>query len=137
MINEAFLSNYTDYHLHTNLGDGKNSLPQMLKGALKIGLKTVAVTEHNFSVHINKRLRKWFPDLDILSGFELSSLLGHFVIVGVDAFRANRMLADNQVLKKSWHAPIKEEIIIKILEWAKENKACVAWCSILPINILN
>jgi HisJ family histidinol phosphate phosphatase len=70
-----------DYHMHTTFSDGKNSIKEMIDTAEKLGLKTIAITDHIW------RNSDWFDEyfelikkenidrsLNILVGFEAKAL---------------------------------------------------------------
>ena len=67
-----------DTHLHSNFSDGKNSIEEMTRVAVKIGLKKIAFTDHvrrdteyidKFLKEI-KRTQKKYPEIKIFSGIE-------------------------------------------------------------------
>jgi len=67
-----------DIHLHSNFSDGKNSIEEMTKMAIKLGLKQIAFPEHvrrdtkwldQYVAEI-ERIKKKYPQIKILSGIE-------------------------------------------------------------------
>lgn len=73
----------SDFHCHTNYSDGMNSIEEMVRAAINIGLKTLTITDHV------RKDTKWIPDylreikyvrdryrnkINILSGFEVKVL---------------------------------------------------------------
>lgn len=65
-------------HLHSNFSDGKNSIEEMTKMAIKLGLERVTFTDHvrastkwiDEYVKEIKRVQKKYPEINIYSGIE-------------------------------------------------------------------
>lgn len=67
-----------DFHLHSNFSDGKNSIEEMTRLAIRLGLKQIAFTDHvrketkwlnNYIAEIG-RVQKRHPEIIINSGIE-------------------------------------------------------------------
>ncbi|MDO8604358.1 MAG: PHP domain-containing protein, partial [bacterium] len=76
----------SDFHIHSNWSDGKNSIESIVVHALSLGLKTIAITDHSQSLKIAhglsidrlleqqqeiNRCKQKFPQINILSGSEV------------------------------------------------------------------
>ena len=67
-----------DTHLHSNFSDGKNSIEEMTKIAIKLGYKKIVFTDHvrtstnwiNEYIKEIKRVQKKYPEIKIYSGIE-------------------------------------------------------------------
>lgn len=94
MINEIKNIKEQDYyskvnlHIHTNLSDGTLSPQQIIENALKLGMKTISITDHN-TVDAYKHIDpKKYPQLQIISGVEFDCWyktdLLHILGYGID-----------------------------------------------------
>jgi len=71
-----------DLHMHTVFSDGKNSVEEMIKKSIELGLKKIAITDHIwkssewFDDYYNEiiRLKKKYSQIAILIGFEAKAL---------------------------------------------------------------
>jgi len=71
-----------DLHLHSNFSDGKNSIEEMTKMAIKLGYKKIAFTDHvristiwiDKYIREIKRIRKKYPEIEIYSGIEAKAI---------------------------------------------------------------
>jgi len=67
-----------DMHLHSNFSDGKNSIEEMTKMAVKLGLKEIAFTDHvrastewiDKYIKEIKHVQEKYPKIKIYSGIE-------------------------------------------------------------------
>lgn len=72
-----------DLHIHTTCGpDSFTTIPQLAHQALKIGLRVVAVTDHD-SLQGGRLMRKYVKakklDLEVIVGQEISTIQGHLI----------------------------------------------------------
>lgn len=73
-----------DYHTHTKYSDGNGTIAENVESAVKLGLRTIGITDHGF-FHVKagirrkyvakmraeiERLQKIYPDIEILLGIE-------------------------------------------------------------------
>lgn len=66
----------TDLHIHTNLSDGRMSPTEVIEAAIKVGLKNIAITDHDTTkaLHILRELNLLNnPHLNIIQGIEFSA----------------------------------------------------------------
>ena len=71
-----------DYHIHTNYTDGKDSIENCVKTAIKIGLEEIAFTDHVWRTspwvddYVNeiKEVRKKYPEIKIWIGLEAKAI---------------------------------------------------------------
>jgi histidinol phosphatase-like PHP family hydrolase len=66
-----------DYHIHTNLTDGKMTPKEVIEQAKKCGLRTIAFTEHIS----NKPTYNWFDFRDSIRSMESCGII---ILVGVE-----------------------------------------------------
>ena len=65
---------YFDAHVHTNYSDGDYSVDEVIKMAVdKGGIKHLAITDHNKLLPNLNELRKKNPNLELISGSEISA----------------------------------------------------------------
>ncbi len=76
-----------DFHVHTNFSDGLNSVKDVLKQAIKIGLDGIMISDHDttesslFARKIIKRMDKNFL---VVPGTEITTPNGDILAIGVD-----------------------------------------------------
>ena len=63
---------YIDLHTHTNLSDGKCTPEELILAARNVGIRVLAITDHNVCQKDLPRLRKRFPDMVLPEGCEIS-----------------------------------------------------------------
>jgi len=63
---------FIDLHTHTNLSDGKLSPEELIRAARKVGIRVLAITDHNAIHRELPRLRQEFPDMELPWGCEVS-----------------------------------------------------------------
>ena len=68
-----------DLHMHTTYSDGKNSVKQMVDTAKKLGLKTIAITDHiwrssDWFDEYAKEIKSIDSEVKVLIGFEAKAL---------------------------------------------------------------
>lgn len=81
---------YGDLHIHSNYSDGLDDPLVIVKYSIKKGLKIIALTDHDtnhgyfriVSFYGKTHLKK--ANLVIVPGIELSSSIGHILVLGVD-----------------------------------------------------
>lgn len=81
---------YGDLHIHTSYSDGLDDPLIILKHSIKRGLKIIAVTDHDTNhgyfritaTYGKKQLKKM--NLVVIPGIELSSSIGHILVLGID-----------------------------------------------------
>ncbi|MCD7777571.1 MAG: PHP domain-containing protein [Clostridiales bacterium] len=68
--------NRIDLHIHTTASDGTFTPSELIEKAYNIGLKTIAVTDHDTTEGLDEALEKSkeYPSLEVIQGTELSSL---------------------------------------------------------------
>ena len=67
-----------DYHIHTNITDGKMNMNKIIKKAKKLGIKKIAITEH-----ISKKpTYNWFKFKDKIKKIKVKGIK---ILVGVEA----------------------------------------------------
>lgn len=68
--------NTIDLHTHSTVSDGTLTPAELIAKAHKIGLKTIALTDHDTTDGLEEALKaaENFPDLEVIAGTELSSL---------------------------------------------------------------
>ena len=79
-----------DLHLHTLASDGRLTPTELIRLAAKLGLKTIAVTDHDSTEGLAEAYEaaKEFPELRIIPGIEMSAdipgdevhVLGYFPV---------------------------------------------------------
>ncbi len=81
-----------DMHVHTLKGASDSALhpEQLAEEAGRIGLTGVNITEHDrlWDRYDLERYRAAHPDLLISNGMEVSTDLGHIIVLGIDAYVA-------------------------------------------------
>ena len=40
---------FSDFHIHTTFSDGKNSPEEMVKSAIKLGIKNIGFSDHSYT----------------------------------------------------------------------------------------
>ncbi|CAI6085752.1 CehA/McbA family metallohydrolase [Cohnella sp. JJ-181] len=77
----------SELHTHTAHSDGKQTLPELARGAKKLGYDCIALTDHNtMSGLADKEAVERETGLAILPGMEWTTFYGHMVTVGLRAF---------------------------------------------------
>ena len=61
-----------DLHLHTTASDGSDTPSELIKKAMGIGLRTIAITDHDTLGGLNEAMRFNGPDIRIITGIEFS-----------------------------------------------------------------
>ena len=87
-----------DLHLHTLASDGRLTPTELIRLAAKLGLKTIAVTDHDSTEGLAEAYEaaKEFPELRIIPGIEMSAdipgdevhVLGYFLDYQDEQFQA-------------------------------------------------
>ena len=108
-----------DLHTHSNFSDGSSSIEDMIKHAISLGLRGIAITDHSQSLKIAKglsveklqekkaeiiRLRKEYPQLKILYGTECD-IHGDGTLDYPDD-----VLREFDIVIASIHSPIKTDV---------------------------
>lgn len=85
-----------DLHLHTTASDGKYTPAQLVEWCAKLGLKVIAITDHDSVDGVAPALEaaRPYPDLRVIPGVELSTdvahgevhILGYFVDYRAESF---------------------------------------------------
>ena len=79
---------YIDLHTHTNLSDGKLSPEELIHRAIAAGIRVLAITDHNAVQPELPRLRRQFPQIELVTGCEFScrepDIVTEIHIVGLD-----------------------------------------------------
>jgi hypothetical protein len=71
-----------DLHIHTNFSDGSATPLQVLRQAEKIGLDTIAITDHNEiagALKAQQLAEKWGLKVEVIIGEEITTSDGHVV----------------------------------------------------------
>ncbi|MCD8215143.1 MAG: PHP domain-containing protein [Clostridiales bacterium] len=68
--------NKIDLHTHTTASDGTLTPSELIEKAYRIGLETIAVTDHDTTEGLSEALKKAeeYPSLEVIAGTELSSV---------------------------------------------------------------
>ncbi|MCY6371067.1 CehA/McbA family metallohydrolase [Clostridium ganghwense] len=76
-----------ELHNHTNHSDGKHTFEELLKSAREIGLKGIAITDHNTISTFDKieSLSKEYG-INIIKGLEWTTFWGHILLVGINEY---------------------------------------------------
>ena len=76
-----------DFHVHTNFSDGLNSVRDVLKQAVKIGLNGMMISDHD-TVESSRFARKIIKSIDkeflVIPGVEISTPNGDILAIDVD-----------------------------------------------------
>ncbi|HET9200178.1 MAG TPA: PHP-associated domain-containing protein [Dehalococcoidia bacterium] len=79
-----------DMHVHTTRGasDSNLTVDQLVAEAARIGLTGVNISEHDRKWDANtlRHFREENPDLFVNNGMEVSTDLGHMIVVGLDEY---------------------------------------------------
>jgi predicted metal-dependent phosphoesterase TrpH len=71
-----------DLHIHTNHSDSSSPVEKILEAARKRSLDAIAITDHNTMVAYYYAV-KIATDLIIIPGFEINTVDGHLLILGI------------------------------------------------------
>lgn len=77
---------YADLHIHSNYSDGSMSPEEIIDNAIKLGVKSISITDHD-CISSQYITNNSYPDIEIITGIELSSefeemelhILGYFI----------------------------------------------------------
>ncbi len=117
-------NHFIDFHTHTHLSDGDLSPQQLLDRAMKAGIRTMAITDHNRSCKELPQLQKEYPLIHLIQGCEVSCLHPispdreielHVVALGHDPYHPamEQILRQNQPNRR----PYIEAILEKLSHW--------------------
>ena len=83
-----------DMHMHTNYSDGELSPDELINLAIKNGIETMAITDHDTIEGIKTVNKSKYPDIEIINGIELSAKVekGRMHILGYDIDLENKNL---------------------------------------------
>ena len=103
---EQEIQEMVDFHIHTTCTDGMMSPEQVIRKAIRSGLKAIALTDHNYINEDLGSLRKQFGNaIQLVNGMELSTkytgITGkatevHIVALGFDNDAMRSVVARNQ-----------------------------------------
>ncbi|MBP3040789.1 CehA/McbA family metallohydrolase [Bacillaceae bacterium Marseille-Q3522] len=95
-----------ELHTHTNHSDGQQTLLEMAQHAVKLGLKCVAVTDHNTTSPLqNKQEVEGKTGLKIINGLEWTTFYGHLLTIG---YKTNQYTDWRKISVSEIHKGIKE-----------------------------
>lgn len=114
-----------DLHLHTFRSDGIFSTRKMLTTAKKLGLDVVAITDHNVPNELSHKETMEKYGIYTISGFELSFLKGHLLVLGLDPKLAEEKLKEWKIKKRKSTVRAKRSTIRKVLRYFVDEGALV------------
>ncbi|MBN2252034.1 MAG: CehA/McbA family metallohydrolase [Candidatus Altiarchaeota archaeon] len=86
-----------DIHVHSLYSDGAASPEEIMEHAQKLGLRGVAITDHNEVAGALKALKKAPRDFSVIPGIEVSSIEGHILGLGVTELIPRRLSAEETI----------------------------------------
>lgn len=112
-----------DLHTHSNFSDGYDEPMQVYQSAKEQGLDAFALTDHNTVaglIHLMDQLRSPEKTLQLIPGLELSLLIGHFLILGIEAEKLQNILQEWRIGEATTAHPASYEQLQKYLTWVQE-----------------
>ncbi|MCY6354442.1 CehA/McbA family metallohydrolase [Clostridium sp. ZS2-4] len=101
-----------ELHTHTNHSDGKHTLMELALSASKLGLKGIAMTDHNtISTYKDIENMKNIANINILKGLEWTTFYGHVLLLGLKEYVDWRDITKENFSKKIQVAKGKVELI--------------------------
>ena len=124
---------YIDLHAHTDCSDGAYSPEALVSKAVNIGLRALAITDHDAVDGVGRARRVAPQDLEIIPGVEVSAregssdvhILGYFFdlanqefLAYLESFRAHRLTRAKEIVKKlnDLGVPLKLESVFKLTQ---------------------
>jgi predicted metal-dependent phosphoesterase TrpH len=134
-----------DLHLHTTASDGKYTPAQLVEWCAKLGLKAIAITDHDSVGGVAPALEaaRAYPDLRIIPGVEISTdvahgevhILGYFVDYRAETFtsrlehlRLSRVQRGQKMVAKleALGMPLSWERVLQIAGWGSIGRPHIA-----------
>ncbi len=108
-----------DLHIHTNYSDGKYSPAEMIEAACKAKLDVLAITDHNTVSGVAQlepeRVRDAYG-ICLITGFELSLISGHYLVLGVTPHLVPDILEKYNVVERTYAEALNERQTKDILQ---------------------
>jgi histidinol phosphatase-like PHP family hydrolase len=117
-----------DLHCHTFHSDGLNSPKEMLEKANELKLDYLAITDHNTTDGIIDLIESGElkgSTTKVIPGIELSTLQGHYLILGIDPFTQKRQLKKWGLTKGSFAEFVTYTTLQEYLRWSMDQNAFI------------
>ena len=114
-----------DLHVHSLASDGKNSAEEMIKRAKELGLDAVAITDHNIANNFSAKELSEKYGIYVISGCELSFLIGHFIVLGVEPKIIRKVLNRYKIKRETTKNPSRKKTVKEIFKFLGKKGALI------------